>query len=84
MQGLAYSIGGGWDVSPVDRPGLFVAEASTAYPAQLLDLLTSSLQVWGPSMLHTARSAGAVQGRLACAAPALPCLRPALNALHRA
>ena len=45
LQGLAYSIGGGWDVSPMDRPGLFVAEASTADPAQLVDLLTSSLQV---------------------------------------
>ena len=44
MQGLAYSIGGGWDMSPVDHPGVFVAEATTAYPAQLLDLLMSSLQ----------------------------------------
>ena len=52
LQGLAYSISGGWDTSPVDHPGVFAAEASTAFPAELLDLLTGSLQVrsvLGPS-----------------------------------
>lgn len=44
-QGLAYSISGGWNTSPIDHPGLFVAGASTASPAELLDVLGSSLQV---------------------------------------
>ena len=44
-QGLAYSIGGGWNTSPIDHPGLFVAGGATASPAELLQVLGDSLQV---------------------------------------
>ena len=45
MQGLAYSVSGGFDTSPVDHPGLFVAGGETAAPAEFLSLLRASLQV---------------------------------------
>lgn len=44
LQGLAYSVGGGWD-SPIDHPGLFVAGGETAAPARFLDELQRVLQV---------------------------------------
>lgn len=44
-QGLAYSVSGGFDTSPVDHPGLFVAGGETAAPAEFLALLKASLQV---------------------------------------
>ena len=44
-QGLAYSVSGGFDTSPVDHPGLFVAGGETAAPAEFLALLRASLQV---------------------------------------
>ncbi len=43
-QGLAYSVSGGFDTSPVDHPGLFVAGGETAAPAEFLALLHASLQ----------------------------------------
>ena len=36
---------GGFDTSPVDHPGLFVAGGETAAPAEFLSLLRASLQV---------------------------------------
>lgn len=36
---------GGFDTSPVDHPGLFVAGGETAAPAEFLSLLRVSLQV---------------------------------------
>ncbi|KAK9842460.1 hypothetical protein WJX81_001228 [Elliptochloris bilobata] len=43
-EGLAYSVSGGFDTSPVDHPGLFVAGGETAAPAEFLSLLRASLQ----------------------------------------
>lgn len=36
QKGLAYSVAAGWQSAPVDHPGLFLATAETADPAQLL------------------------------------------------
>ena len=44
LQGLAYSVSGGWD-TPLDHPGLFAAGGNTAAPAQFLQQLQRVLQV---------------------------------------
>lgn len=49
LQGLAYSVGGGWD-SPIDHPGLFVAGGETTAPARFLNELQRVLQVRCPSL----------------------------------
>jgi len=43
--GLAYSVSGGWASVPPDHPGLFLATAETAQPAQLLSALRKALTV---------------------------------------
>ena len=44
LQGLTYSVSGGWD-SPIDHPGLFAAGGSTARPAEFLEQLERVLRV---------------------------------------
>lgn len=36
---------GGWQATPVDHPGLFLATSETAQPGQLLRALRTALQV---------------------------------------
>jgi len=43
--GLAYSVSGGWASVPPDHPGLFLASAETAQPAQLLSALRKALSL---------------------------------------
>jgi zinc protease len=42
-EGLAYSVSGGWESAPPDHPGLFIAAAETARPAELLVALRRAL-----------------------------------------
>ena len=44
-QGLAYSVSGGWNTTPADHVGLFVAGGDTAKPAEFLAALQRVLQV---------------------------------------
>lgn len=44
-QGLAYSVSGGWNTTPVDHAGLFTAGAETAAPDKLLAALRTALEV---------------------------------------
>ena len=44
-QGLAYSVSGGWNSSPLDHPGLFVAGGETAAPAEFLAAVQKVLEV---------------------------------------
>ena len=46
-QGLAYSVSGGWNSSPLDHPGLFVAGGETASPAEFLTAVEKVLEVGG-------------------------------------
>ncbi len=43
--GLAYQVSGGWPSVPPDHPGLFLATAETANPAELLNALRKALTV---------------------------------------
>ena len=45
MQGLAYSVSGGWSTTPADHVGLFTAGGETAKPAEFLAALQKVLQV---------------------------------------
>ena len=45
MQGLAYSVSGGWSTTPADHVGLFTAGGETAKPAEFLMALQKVLQV---------------------------------------
>ena len=45
LQGLAYSVSGGWNTTPADHVGLFVAGGDTAKPAEFLTALQRVLQV---------------------------------------
>ena len=45
MQGLAYSVSGGWSTTPADHVGLFTAGGETAKPAEFLVALQKVLQV---------------------------------------
>ena len=45
MQGLAYSVSGGWNSSPIDHPGLFTAGGETAAPAEFLAAIQKVLEV---------------------------------------
>ena len=45
LQGLAYSVSGGWNTTPADHVGLFVAGGDTAKPAEFLTALRRVLQV---------------------------------------
>lgn len=47
-QGLAYSVSGGWNTTPADHVGLFVAGGDTAKPAEFLAALRRVLQVLCP------------------------------------
>lgn len=49
LQGLAYSVAGGWNTTPADHVGLFVAGGDTAKPAEFLTALRRVLQVRGSS-----------------------------------
>jgi len=43
-EGLVYSVNAGWTSAPPDHPGLFMASAETAHPAELLKALQGALQ----------------------------------------
>ena len=45
VQGLAYSVSGGWNTTPADHVGLFVAGGETAKPVEFLAALQRVLQV---------------------------------------
>ena len=45
LQGLAYSVSGGWNTTPFDHVGLFTAGGETAAPAKLLRALRTALEV---------------------------------------
>ena len=45
VQGLAYSVSGGWNTTPADHVGLFMAGGETAKPAEFLTALQRVLQV---------------------------------------
>ena len=47
LQGLAYSVSGGWNTTPVDHVGLFTAGGETAAPDRLLAALRTALEVRG-------------------------------------
>ena len=44
-QGLAYSVSGGWNTTPLDHVGLFTAGGETAAPDKLLRALRTALEV---------------------------------------
>ncbi len=45
IQGLAYSVSGGWSSTPMDHPGLFTAGGETAAPAEFLAAIQKVLEV---------------------------------------
>lgn len=45
LQGLAYSVRGGWNTTPFDHVGLFTAGGETAAPDKLLKALRTALEV---------------------------------------
>ena len=45
LQGLAYSVSGGWSSTPMDHPGLFTAGGETAAPAEFLAAIQKVLEV---------------------------------------
>ena len=45
VQGLAYSVSGGWNTTPADHVGTFVAGGETAKPVEFLAALQRVLQV---------------------------------------
>jgi hypothetical protein len=45
LQGLAYSVSGGWNTTPLDHVGLFTAGGETAAPDKLLRALRTALEV---------------------------------------
>ena len=53
VQGLAYSVSGGWNTTPADHVGLFVAGGETAKPVEFLAALQRLLQVCSGPMVST-------------------------------
>ena len=54
VQGLAYSVSGGWNTTPADHVGLFVAGGETAKPVEFLAALQRLLQVCaGPMVINS-------------------------------
>lgn len=45
LQGLAYSVSGGWNTTPADHVGTFVAGGETAKPVEFLVALHRVLEV---------------------------------------
>ena len=55
VQGLAYSVSGGWNTTPADHVGLFVAGGETAKPVEFLAALQRLLQVCSSPMVFTSK-----------------------------
>ena len=58
VQGLAYSVSGGWNTAPIDHVGLFAAGGETATPDKLLAALRTALQVAGSMKQSTSTGLG--------------------------
>ncbi len=69
MQGLAYSVSGGWNTTPADHVGLFVAGGETAKPVEFLAALQRVLQVCSappPLVIMTVSCGGACRSFSDC------------------
>ena len=66
MQGLAYSVSGGWSTTPADHVGLFTAGGETAKPAEFLVALQKVLQV---ALAHHTPFTKAFPASRACTRP---------------